>query len=491
MAKTSSKRVGIVGAGIAGIASAIRLACQGHEVTVFEGNDYPGGKLSEIQLGQYRFDAGPSLFTLPHLVEELFELAGEKVEEHFEYLRLPVACHYFWEDGATLKAYSDPKKFAAEVEHSLGEPQDHVEAALKRSARLYDYLGEMFMFRSMHKLSTWTNKDARRSYRNLHKMDFLRTMNKANEATFTNPKMVQLFNRYATYNGSDPYQTPATLNIIPHLEFNIGAYFPKKGMHDITLALVDLAKRQGVNFRLGCPVEKILVSGKKVTGLQVKGQELQFDRVVSNMDVVNTYRKLLPDQKPPEKLLRQPKSSSALIFYWGIKKSFPQLNLHNILFSDDYRTEFDYIFNKKQVYDDPTVYINITSKFKPDDAPVGAENWFTMINVPNNSGQDWNAVIAEAREKVLDKVSRILGTNIRAVLEEEDYLDPRRIELRTSSSQGALYGNSSNNRYAAFLRHANFSKKIKGLYFCGGSVHPGGGIPLSLSSAKIVGELFS
>ncbi|HAA12377.1 MAG TPA: phytoene desaturase [Cytophagales bacterium] len=485
-----AKKVGIVGAGIAGIATAIRLACAGHQVEVFEGNTYPGGKLSEVQLNGYRFDAGPSLFTLPRLVEELFELAGEKVEDHFAYESLAITCHYFWEDGTFLKAFSDPEKFAHEVEAVLGEPSQHVEKALSRSATLYDYLGEMFMFRSMHKLDTWTNSDARRSYRNLHKMDFLRTMNRANESTFENPKLVQLFNRYATYNGSDPYQTPATLNIIPHLEFNIGAYFPKRGMHDITLSLVRLAERQGVIFHYGTPVEEIMVENKQASGIKVDGKEHRFDRVVSNMDVVNTYRKLLPSQSPPEKLLNQPKSSSALIFYWGINHSFPQLSLHNILFSEDYREEFDHIFRKGTIYHDPTVYINITSKYKADDAPEGAENWFTMINVPNNQGQDWDQLISDARERILDKVSRVLKYDVRSALEVEEYLDPRRIESKTSSSQGALYGNSSNNRYAAFLRHANFSKRIRGLYFCGGSVHPGGGIPLSLSSAKIVSEVF-
>ena len=488
---SAGKTVGVVGAGIGGIATAIRLACAGHQVQVFEGNVYPGGKLSELHLGGYRFDAGPSLFTLPELVEELFTLAGERAEEHFRYQRLPVNCHYFWEDGTLLKAHSDPKQFVAEVERVIGEPAQHVHKALNRSATLYDYLGEMFMFRSMHKWSTWTNRDARRSYLNLGKMDFLRTMDKANASTFDDPKLVQLFNRYATYNGSDPYQTPATLNIIPHLEFNRGAYFPELGMHDITLSLVALAERLGVRFHYKCPVEEIITEGKRIAGLRIAGEKLAFDRVVSNMDVVNTYRKLLPHQKPPGRLLTQPKSSSALIFYWGVSHQFPQLSLHNILFSEDYRTEFEHIFRKATICEDPTVYINITSKYKADDAPAGGENWFTMINVPNNQGQDWDRLIAEAREKVLDKVSRMLDYDVRSVLEAEDFLDPRRIESRTSSSQGALYGNSSNNRYAAFLRHANFSKRVSGLYFCGGSVHPGGGIPLSLSSAKIVAEMFS
>jgi phytoene dehydrogenase-like protein len=196
----------------------------------------------------------------------------------------------------------------------------------------------------------------------------------------------------------------------------------------------------------------------------------------------------LPQTPKPQKLLTQAKSSSAVIFYWGIAHSFAQLELHNIFFSADYEAEFKHIFQHHNLYQDPTIYINITSKEKPDDAPEGCENWFVMVNAPHNSGQDWDSLIADLRQNVIQKLSRLLKTDIAPLIVSEMLLDPRSIESRTSSAQGALYGNSSNNRYAAFLRHANFSTQIKNLYFCGGSVHPGGGIPLSLLSAKIATE---
>lgn len=487
--KKNMNKAAIIGAGIAGIASAIRLAKKGFEVQVFEANRYPGGKLSQfVSPKGFRFDAGPSLFTLPEQVEELFKLCGENPEAHFDYVKLPVACHYFFEDGTFLQAHADHEAFAQEMQDKLGEPRENVVKALKNSAFLYETLAPLFMHKSLHHSSTFFNQEAFKAYGRMPRLDFFRTMDRANKSFFKDPRSVQLFNRYATYNGSDPYQTPATLNIIPHLEFNIGAFFPTQGMVSITNSLVALAERQGVKFHYGQGVEKILVENKKAKGIRLAGKDLNFDLVVSNMDVVNTYQKLLKEQKQPEKLLRQPKSSSALIFYWSMGKTFPQLDLHNILFSADYEKEFEHIFKKKSLYDDPTVYINITSKYKKDDAPEGCENWFTMINVPNNQGQDWDRLIAEARENIIKKTSRLLQTDIRPLILEEEYLDPRRIESKTSSWQGALYGNSSNNKYAAFLRHANFHKDIEGLYFCGGSVHPGGGIPLCLLSAKIMSE---
>lgn len=211
--------------------------------------------------------------------------------------------------------------------------------------------------------------------------------------------------------------------------------------------------------------------------------------MVSNMDVVPTYRKLLPNQKQPNKILGQERSSSAVIFYWGLGKSFPQLDLHNIFFSDDYMAEFDAIFNTKTLFEDPTVYVNITSKDVPADAPEGKENWFVMINAPHNTGQNWEQLVKDLRAWVIKKLNRILDTDIAPLIEEEWIMTPDIIEVRTQSYLGALYGASSNNKMAAFLRHPNFSRNLSNLYFCGGSVHPGGGIPLCLLSAKIVADL--
>ncbi len=484
------KSVAVIGSGIGGIAAAIRLRIGGHEVSVFESNAYPGGKLSQVQQGSYRFDAGPSLFTLPHLVDELFELAGENPRDHFNYIKLPTNCHYFYPDGTFIRAFSEKEKLIQEITEKTHESAKNIETAINNSKFLYEKLSELFIFSSIDRLKTFLSKSAFKAYGSIHKLGFFGTMNSANSKRFKDKRLTQLFNRYATYNGSSPFKTPATMNIIPHLEMNIGAFMPKGGMHEITRSLYQLANRLGIQFHFNSPVTEILITRKQIVGIKVKDQKMHFDRVVSNMDIVNTYKKLLPSLKAPDFLLNQPKSSSALIFYWGIKKTFPQLDAHNILFSDDYKTEFDHIFNQGSIYNDPTVYINITSKYESNDAPEGSENWFVMINVPNNKGQNWEKLKNEARASIIRKVSSMLKSDIEELIEVEEVLDPILIEKKTSSAQGALYGNSSNNLFAAFLRHSNKSKRVKGLYFCGGSVHPGGGIPLSLSSAKLVDDLF-
>jgi phytoene desaturase len=261
-------------------------------------------------------------------------------------------------------------------------------------------------------------------------------------------------------------------------------------MYSITTSLVKLAESLGVKFNYNSRVDEIALDSQKVKGIWFKDQLIEADTVISNMDVWFTYHQLLRTHPAlfPKKTLSQERSSSALIFYWGISKQFPQLDLHNIFFSADYKAEFDHIWQQKDIYNNPTVYLNISSKYKNDDAPEGCENWFVMINVPANVGQDWDKLIAGAKTNILSKLSKSLGEDISQLVISESVLDPRGIERRTSSYQGSIYGTSSNNKFAAFLRHANKSSKINGLYFCGGSVHPGGGIPLCLLSAKIVSE---
>lgn len=480
----------VVGSGIAGIAGAIRLTCKGYNVTVLEANSYPGGKLTVLQLGDYRFDAGPSLFTLPHLVDELFELAGKHPTDYFAYDQVETACHYFYEDGTILHFFADQQQLTEEIKTKLQIDPKPLEDHLKRSKLIYDATHKAFMERSLHRFKSYVSTDILKCVAHIPWLNLFTTMHKANEQRLNHPKLVQLFDRYATYNGSNPYSAPGILNIIPHLEHGFGTFFPRKGMHSITTSLVQLAEELGVRFQFNERVEEIVADAKQVAGVRTGAAFYPAEVVLCNSDIKPAYTHLLKQQPKPKKTLTQEPSSSAIIFYWGIRHSFPQLDLHNIFFSEDYKGEFESIFTDKTVSNDPTIYVHISSKKVKNDAPEGCENWFVMVNVPHNQGQDWEELRKQIRISVLEKLSRILQTDIASLIEEEDYLDPRRIETRTGSFGGALYGASSNDRMAAFFRHPNFSK-IKGLYFAGGSVHPGGGIPLCLLSAKIATDSVS
>ena len=484
-----NKSISIIGSGIAGLATAIRTRALGFEVQVFEANNFPGGKLTAFSEQGYRFDMGPSLFTMPQFVEALFKIAGKQTEDYFQYKKKDTVCHYFYEDGTTFSVPADIEQFSEEAAQTFNVEKKQIKDYLHQSQQKYDLTAGLFLEKSLHKISTYFSGDTLKAILNISKLHINDSLNAYNEKMFKDERLVQFFNRFATYNGSSPYQTPGIMSMIPHLEQHFGTYIPKGGMHSITKSLYQLAKDIGVTFHFNAKVDEIIVENNKVSGIKFNNQTVLSDIVVSNSDVVPTYRRLLKNHKAPEKTLKQPRSSSALIFYWGVTKTFKTLDLHNIFFSKDYKTEFDYIFNKNKVFDDPTVYINITSKDEPNDAPEGCENWFTMVNVPNNNGQDWDTIISETRQHIISKVSRLLNTDISKLIAFEHILDPRSIESRTQSYQGALYGASSNNKFAAFLRHPNFKQSIKNLYFCGGSVHPGGGIPLCLLSGKIVSEL--
>ncbi len=483
------KKVLIIGSGVAGLAAAIRLRNQGFDVEVYEANEHPGGKLSEMKVNGYRFDCGPSLFTMPHFVEELFDISEKNSSDYFSYEQKEVICNYFYEDGTRFTALADTKAFAREAEKVFDVNKNQLLQYLKQSKSKYDLTASLFLEKSLHKLGTYLSRDTLKAIVSIKSLGINTSLHAINKSQFKDPKLVQFFDRFATYNGSSPYLTPGIMSMIPHLEQYYGTFFPKGGMYSITKSLYQLALDLGIHFHFEKRVDKISVINTKAIGVEVDKKVITADLVISNMDIVPTYQKLLPDQKAPEKILQQPRSSSALIFYWGIKKEFPELDLHSIFFSNNYKEEFEYIFTKKEVSDDPTVYINITAKNEPADAPKGCENWFVMINVPCNEGQDWDQIIHQSRKNILSKLSTILKTDIKKLIEVEEILDPRGIESKTQSYQGALYGAGSNNKYAAFLRHPNFSKKIKNLYFCGGSVHPGGGIPLCLLSAKIVSDI--
>jgi phytoene desaturase len=485
------KKVIIIGAGLGGIAVSIRLALKGYQVQVFESSGGPGGKLNSFMLGKYRFDLGPSLFTMPENVLELFHEAGKKPEDYFSYTAVLIACRYFFEDGTQINAFTDKKKFAEEINLKLGVNEKLTNRYINHSIWLHKILSPVFLEKSLHKISSYLSWKSFRAAFFFPKMDIFTSMNKTNERKLHHPKLVQMFNRMATYNGSSPYLAPGILNIISSLEHGTGVFFPRGGMYSITTSLVKLAEELGVEFRYKEYVEEILHQDKKITGIRTKRQIYHSYLVVSNMDVVPTYRFLLPEIKAPEKTLKQERSSSALVFYWGIKKQFPELDLHNIFFSRDYQEEFRYLFEKLDISDDPTVYVNISSKECPSDAPEGHENWFVMINAPHYAGQDWDMITKRTREKIILKLNRILHSDISGLITDERVLDPGEIDSLTSSYRGSLYGTSSNSRFAAFLRHPNFTSRLKGLYFTGGSVHPGGGIPLVLQSAKICAENIS
>lgn len=482
----SNIKTNIIGSGLGGLAIAIRLAKKGHKVRVFEKNPGPGGKINTITMGNYRFDTGPSLLTLPELIDELLADAPENIKSLFKPRKLDIICKYYFPDGIVMDTPSDPDAFSELFSNLTGEHKRNIDNYLSKVWELYDLTAPVFIFGNFHRRKELFQPGNLKVLFNLHRLNPLATMHGYNSRRFRHPNITQLFDRYSTYNGSSPFKAPATLNVIAHLEHNKGAYFPENGMFSITLALYEYARHLGVEFSFNSYVSKIMLNGKEVKGIIAGGKEYLSDIVVSDCDVFHLYQYLLPGIKAPSGSSKKNLSSSAIIYYWGMNTDHPDLKLHNIFFAADYREEFTCLFTKKTMHNDPTVYVFISSKAVQQDAPEGKSNWFVMVNAPHDNGQNWEHLVSQTKKNIINKLESKLGFSIQDKIEHEYIVSPPDIEKNTLSTAGALYGNSSNSATSAFYRHPNFSRRIKGLYLTGGSVHPGGGIPLCLASAAIV-----
>ncbi len=483
-----NERVAIIGAGVAGLSTAIRLSHAGYKVDVYEAASSEGGKMRELSINGYRWDMGPSLFTMPHYVEELLQLNADAIDLEFEYQKLESICHYFWNDDTRFIAYATQDAFEEEASVVFGVDQKVIKNYLENAAKKYQISGSLFLERSLHQIGTWISADALKAYFKLHKLDIFKTLHNLNHKALKHEKLVQLFDRYATYNGSDPYQCSGIMSMIPHFEQHFGAYFPRRGMRSIPDVLYQKAMHLGVDFYFDTPVKTINHQGRQVSGVSLQtGVSKSYDIVVSNADVLSTYKSLLDDDGKYRQHEQQERSTSGLIFYWGVESEFDQLDVHNIFFADNYRAEFQALTDGS-IFEDPTIYVHISSKIKQDDAPVGCENWFVMINVPSK-GYDQEEWVNRYRSIIINKLSRQLHVDLSSMIRAEHHIDPSEIATATQALDGALYGSSSNSRYAAFFRQSNKSKEYKNLYFCGGSAHPGGGIPLCLLSGKITSQL--
>jgi phytoene desaturase len=487
-------RIAIIGSGLGGLSAAVRLATAGHDVTVLEKNERIGGKMNVLELGGYRFDTGPTLLTMPFVLRDLFASAGKRLEDALDLLPLDPACRYIYPDGSMLDAHSD----TARMEDALSSfsPTDAGAFArfLAHAKGVYDAAAEPFLYGSF---GSWSFGDILRSLKHLSavaKLDSSRSLHACVASYFSDPRLVQLFDRFATYNGSSPYRAPATLAIIPYVEFAFGGWYPRGGVYGIANAIGSLAMELGVTIRTGTSVDRILTIGNRVAGVRISGGEpLLADAVISNADPAYTMDALLAADRIVSAMRqdRNEPSMAGLILYLGVKRTWPLLRQHNIFFSSDYRAEFAQL-DAGQLADDPTVYVCASSLVDPDHAPEGCMNLFVMVNAPALDGRiDWSAMRAAYRDRIIAKLERMGLDGLGEAIAEEAMLAPDEFETRYNAPHGSIYGTASNDRYAAFRRPPNRSSALRGLYFASGSAHPGGGIPLVLLSGKHAADLIA
>jgi phytoene desaturase len=476
MLSLKGKRIAVAGAGLGGLAAAARLRRAGAEVVVFEKNDRPGGKAAEWRQAGFRWDMGPSLLTMPDIITELFRDLGREVGDEIDLHRIEPVCRYFWKDGRVLD--EDGEFFR----------RPDVAAFLEHARGIYELSGDAFLNHPPEEIWRAFTLSNLPKLRHLPKITHFRTVQEEVERYFQDPHLRQLFGRFATYNGSSPYRAPGTFNVIPYVEAAFGAWYVGGGMARLADALHRAAAADGVEFRFGCPVERIDADGLHPAGGPVE----VFDAWVVNGDVIRAHQEWirLPRwESVRDRLEREERSLSGLVVLLGVSRRREQLSHHNIFFSRDYRAEFDDLFGRRELPADPTIYVSITSRTDPGDAPPLQDNYFVLINAPSEIETiDWEARREELGEWVVRELEVRGLTGLGSDVVCRKVFTPLDFARRDRSSHGALYGWASHRIATSFFRPPLRSPLDPRLHFVGGTTHPGGGIPLVLLSARMTVE---
>lgn len=479
------KKVTVIGAGIGGLAAASLLAKNGYSVHLFEKNHTPGGKMQQVTANGYRFDTGPSLLTMPFILKKLFDECGENVDDYLTLTNIEPLCRYFYPDGTVFDNYSNREKSLQQIKEFAPEDTEAYKQFLEYSERLYDRTADAFLFNPLYGF-----QDLRHlKFTDFLKIDAFSTVSKKVDRLFKSPYLKQFFKRFTTYSGSSPFKAPATLNVIPHAELNQGGYYVKGGLYKIAESLHRLAEKMGVSFYFNSEVKHIHLNGKNITGIELADSSFfQTDLLFSNADASHTLLKLLPDNGLSKRRQRKQQavepSCSAFVMLLGCRNQWDQLTHHNIFFSDDYEKEFEDIFDHKKMPDDPTVYIANTSFTEPGHAPNGGSNLFILVNAPYvTKRQNWDDTRQYYSSFIIDLLEEKGLRGLHDSLEYKKVITPQKFYTKYYSNRGSIYGTSSNNLRAAFLRPRNKERSLNNLFLVGGSTHPGGGIPLVIQSA--------
>ena len=476
----------IIGSGIGGMACAATLAKSGRKVKILEQNNDVGGKAGKIIVNGYEFDTGPSLLTYPNWFDDLFLSCGKNPRDYFNYIRLENVTRYFFDEGKFVDVVSDLEETAENFEKKLGIDKNDFLKYFKKWEDIYKISEEVFLegefkidYKFIKNSIKWISKSG---ISNIFKS--MATYNKR----LQNPALEKIMNRFATYTGSSPFETPAFMNQLAVVEMVLGGFYPNGGIFNLPKALEKLCLDLGVEFEFNCEIEKIEALKNNFKLLSSK-QEYNATKLISNVDYFTTQDLLGYTNKTSQSTL----STSCIVFYWGVKSKFDKLKLHNIIFSEDYKKEFTEIFQEKVIPNDPTIYINISSKMDSDHAPEGCENWFVMINIPAQSNHISDDQIKRIKNLIIKNVYNKFQIDINNLIEFEEVLTPKKLFENTGSYLGALYGNHQNSIYSIMKRKKNQDQKMKNLFYVGGTVHPGGGMPLALRSGvntanKIINE---
>jgi len=477
----------VIGAGLGGLSAAISLATEGFSVELLEKNDKVGGKLNILEKDGFTFDLGPSILTMPHIFQALFDRAGKNMADYINIQTVEPHWRNFFEDGSTLDLSSDPERMKQELDKLGPNTAKEFEEFLSYSKKLCEITEQGYFEHGLD--SFWELLKHYGPVRSLLEFDVFRSMDQGVRRFIKDPKLVDVLNYFIKYVGSSPYDAPALMNLLPYIQFGYGLWYVKGGMYGIAEGLQKLAEELGVNIRVNSEVAEIQHNAGRATAVRLlDGTVIPADIVVSNMEVIPAYKKLLNNEKEAKRLQRFEPSCSGLVLHLGVDTIYPQLAHHNFFYSDHPREHFNAVFHDNKLSDDPTIYLVAPVKSDQTQAPPGCEIIKILPHIPHLNpeqpltAEDYTAL----RERVLIKLERMGLTDLRKHIVCEEYWTPVDIEQRYYSNQGSIYGVVADRFKNLGFKIPQRSKDISNLYFVGGSVNPGGGMPMVTLSGQLV-----
>ncbi len=498
MKNSRSEKIGVIGSGLAGLASACTLAARGYSVVLFERNDWLGGKAAQLEGDGFRFDMGPTILTIPSLLRRIFTEAGRKMEDYLDLVRLDPQWRCFFEDGSALDLVENTDTMAENLDQFAPGTRsgDGYRDFMKLSHRLNDIshrfffdkpiggLRDMFDFKTAFDPKVLSDVLAMRMGRSV--AGTVRAFN-------PDPRVAQMMDHYTQYVGSSPYGSPAVLCGIAHMQTDEGIWYPMGGTRAVPLALEKLARELGVEIRTNTSIAKILTNDGAVTGVRTgQGEEIPLCAVVSNCDAVLTHRELINGAVGAkfEKRRHYESACSGVVLYLGLNQRYDHLAHHDFVFSRDPHEEFDFIYKKGEPAPDPTCYLAATTCSEPGTAPQGGEALYVLVHTPYlRPHHDWKKMLPVYRKTIIEKLKRTGGMkDLEDRIVFERALTPQDINDRYHVLHGAIYGLASHGKFLGAFKPGNRSPDLRGLYLAGGAAHPGPGMPMVLMSGWIAAD---